>query len=99
MRAVGGSAGFLFQRAGLHARYLGPCIARTPYLARELIVRSLSGASQRWFWDLLPANADAVAIAQDLGFEPVRRLVRMYRGAIVPSLASQTYAIAGFELG
>jgi len=95
--------GYAMGRRGSLAAYFGPCVANSSAAARRLL---------RWFldrhheetisWDLFPANQEAVCIAQEFGFVPVRRLVRMARAfssstpiANHPSV----FAIAGFELG
>jgi hypothetical protein len=52
-----------------------------------------------WYWDILPANHQAVAIAQELGFQVARRLVRMVKGVSLRGDESMIYAIAGFEAG
>jgi hypothetical protein len=91
--------GYALTRPGSRAEYLGPCVARTLLSAEALIRCALSGAGGPWFWDLLPANAEAVRMAKDLGFQPVRRLVRMYRGRPVRARDAMVFALAGFELG
>jgi hypothetical protein len=55
--------------------------------------------AEKWFWDLLPANKAAVALAEDFDFAPVRRLVRMVRGERLRGDDRMVYAIAGFEFG
>jgi hypothetical protein len=75
-------------------------VCDTPETARTLIERALeTAASSGWFWDLLPKNTSAVAIAQDLAFAPSRRLLRMVRGKDLHGKEDAIYAIAGFELG
>jgi GNAT superfamily N-acetyltransferase len=91
--------GYVLTRPGRRANYLGPCVARTPEVARNLIVRCLSKHSGPWIWDLFPSNTTTLEIARDLGFEPARRLVRMYRGQPPPCDLSLVHAAAGFELG
>jgi hypothetical protein len=53
------------------------------------------------YWDLLPENREAVKIAQDCGFQPLRKLMRMARPGKQPFAHddSLVYAIAGFEFG
>jgi GNAT superfamily N-acetyltransferase len=91
--------GYLFWRPGSRASYLGPCSARTPAAAERLIASCLAGSEGPWMWDVLPENAEAVALAKRFGFTPKRRLVRMYRGAKSRGADGMVYAIAGFELG
>jgi hypothetical protein len=51
---------------------------------------------------LFPCNQEAVHLAEEFGFVPVRRLTRMalFNGPVqpVPDQA-EVFAIAGFELG
>lgn len=91
---------YLFTRPGRLTAYLGPCVCDGPRSARTLLERALQNASSfGWSWDLLPKNASAVAIAQDLGFTPKRHLLRMVRGKDLRGNEEAIYAIAGFELG
>ena len=94
------AGGFLFRRAGHRAHYLGPCVARESETARRMIIEAMSErAGATWFWDLLPANKEAVALAIDLGFRPQRFLTRMARGKGLRGRETMIYAIAGLELG
>ena len=87
------------QRPGLRARYLGPCVFASAAEAGRSI-RSITGAySDAWFWDILPANAEAVRMAREMGFAPARKLVRMSRGGSIRGDDSLVYAIGGFEAG
>jgi GNAT superfamily N-acetyltransferase len=91
---------YLFTRPGRQMAYLGPCVCDAPETARTLIERALQTAgSSGWSWDLLLNNANAVAIAQNLGFTPRRHLLRMVRGKDLHGKEDAIYAIAGFELG
>jgi len=91
--------GYALTRPGRLAAYMGPCVARSPETAARLIRRCLSSQPGPWFWDLLPANTEAVAIAKELGFTRQRRLIRMRRGRELAEAVSRIYALAGFELG
>lgn len=90
---------FAMQRSGSRATYLGPCHAHSETRAGQLIAAALGVAGGPWFWDLLPANQHAVALAQSLGFCCDRKLVRMRRGKETCEDQSSVYAIAGFEFG
>jgi GNAT superfamily N-acetyltransferase len=91
---------YLFTRPGRRTAYLGPCVASDIETARTLVGRALQAAgSCGWFWDLLPNNTNAVAVAQDLDFTPNRRLLRMVRGKNLQGHHESIYAISGFELG
>lgn len=95
--------GYAMGRPGSLAAYFGPCVTNSPISARKLLRWFLNGHRQGpVFWDLLPANKEAVRIAQEFGFSPVRRLVRMVlsrNSTGSSSNHSDIYAIAGFELG
>ena len=91
--------GYLFSRAGRTASYIGPCIARTPEIARRLLHRRLDKNEGAWLWDLLPANTSARELAVEFGFHPQRGLVRMYRGTKLRGEEKMLFAIAGLELG
>jgi GNAT superfamily N-acetyltransferase len=97
---LSGSHSYLLTRPGRLTTYLGPCVAETPEAAQSLIPRALQTVSTGgWSWDLLPANANAVALARDLAFTPKRHLLRMVRGKDLRGHEESIYAIAGFELG
>ncbi len=104
------SHSYIFSRPGRTARYLGPCIANSDTEARQLIAAHLEdtantreekedAASHGWYWDILPANAEAVRCAESLGFTRRRALWRMRRGQMMENNDAMVYAIAGFELG
>ncbi|MGH9505122.1 MAG: GNAT family N-acetyltransferase [Terriglobales bacterium] len=91
---------YLFTRPGRQTAYLGPSVCDGAGSARTLFEQALQTASSfGWSWDLLPRNAGAVAIAEDLGFTPKRHLLRMVRGKDLRGNEEAIYAIAGFELG
>ncbi len=94
------NSSYLLSRPGRLTRYLGPCVAESPAIARTLMKQALRASSTNgWSWDLLPENAAAVALARDLAFAPKRRLLRMVRGKDLRGRELDIYAIAGFELG
>lgn len=88
--------GFCLCRAGRRANYVGPCISQSREIAREFIGAC---ASEESYWDLLPHNHAALELAQELGFSPQRKLIRMVRGRDLRGREDWIYAIAGFELG
>lgn len=98
------TGGYLLHRPGIRAHYLGPCVADGPETAERLFRRALREIeAEHYFWDILPANEHAVALARTLDFAPVRNLTRMVLG---PNPAedqsrgvSRIWAIAGFEWG
>ena len=84
-------------RPGRVAAYIGPVTARTAEEAREIILHcGIRGAA---FWDVPEANPAAVELAASLGFQPVRRLVRMRLGPPVRERPEFVFALAGFEYG
>lgn len=91
--------GYVMRRNGVRAAYLGPCVARAPETAEQLIRAALGQHSGPWFWDLMPENAEAVRLAARLGFTVARKLVRMYRGEPLRAKESWIYALAGLEFG
>jgi hypothetical protein len=75
-------------------------VAKSPAVARSLIEATVTrNPDSGWFWDLLPANRDAVSIATDLGFTRARTLTRMSWGRDLPPSDGRIFAIAGLELG
>lgn len=94
------SDGYLLDRPGRICRYLGPCVALLQSTARSLIEDAIARYPDNgWFWDLLPANRDAMAIAQDLGFARARALTRMAWGRELRGKEQHIFAIGGFEFG
>ena len=102
--------GYVLSRPGRTAQYLGPCVASSEAEARRLIAARLEDPARageedegsrtcNWYWDLLPANPEAVRCAAKFGFTRRRRLWRMFRGEAIESNDALVYAIAGFEWG
>ncbi|HYP13332.1 MAG TPA: GNAT family N-acetyltransferase [Bryobacteraceae bacterium] len=97
--AVIGNA-YACHRPGSKAHYFGPCVARDTASVHRLVSATLAcDPEATWYWDLLPANPAAVAVATDFGFEPIRHLTRMVRGEPIRGNDSMVFAIAGFEAG
>jgi hypothetical protein len=93
--------GYVLSRAGRVARYLGPTVATSAEAGRQLIGAHLDTfpGVRSWYWDVLPANLEAVRIAEEFGFTRSRVLYRMRRGEAVEHNDALVYAIAGFEFG
>ena len=94
--------GYVMGRPGVREYFLGPCVADNAAEARRLIAHFLSRhPTARVFWDLLPANQDAVDLARSFGFEPQRKLARMalQGGVCQPGNVARVFAAAGFEYG
>lgn len=87
--------GYAIERPGARASYFGPLVTSDP----ERFRLQPAGPAIPCFWDLLPSNAPARALASSLGFQPVRHLVRMRFGPPLQTRDDLVFAIAGFEAG
>jgi GNAT superfamily N-acetyltransferase len=98
---AGGTQAYGMARAGMLASYLGPVVSFRSELAAAMIVRLLAGVGSRpVFWDILDDCTPAVALAQELGFERQRHLLRMYLGrSNVTGEPARQWAIGGFATG
>ncbi len=86
--------GYGMIRHGRLADYLGPVVAKDARRAREIVVELLAASSRRIFWDIPGPNQAAAAMARDLGFEPVRSLLRMWTGEqLVSGLPEYQYGL------
>jgi hypothetical protein len=103
--SVGDGESYAMVRPGSKAAYFGPCVAKSPAAAENLLRWFLAQHSrEQACWDILLDNHDAVALARKYGFQPVRRLRRMVRSLRaaanpVNPKYSTVFAIAGFEYG
>jgi GNAT superfamily N-acetyltransferase len=89
-----------FARPGRLAHFFGPAHATSPDSAAQLLAWFLHYHGQEpCFWDLDPANLGAVHLAHEAGFQPVRHLMRMFRGSPLPDRNPLEYALPGFEYG
>jgi GNAT superfamily N-acetyltransferase len=95
--------GHAFARPGRSSRHFGPCVARDAHTAETLLHAFLARhGDEPSMLDLCDENKDAVHIANAAGYEPIRHLVRMYRGDPVGApIASgpMIYALGAFEYG
>jgi GNAT superfamily N-acetyltransferase len=96
--------GFAMGRPGSKAAFFGPCVSRSIEPARDLVAWFLGRhAGESVYWDILPANADAVALATEYGFERARELVRMSLSETgaepLGNDDSLVFGTAGFEYG
>jgi len=94
-------AGYSFGRHGRVADHLGPWAADDERTAAKLLDRFLSASSRsRLVVDCVVTNPWAKPLLQDRGFQCVRPLTRMYRGANLARLETQVMgAIVGPEFG
>lgn len=93
--------GFAMTRPGSNARYLGPVVAETAEAAERLSAAAIAPhRGERLFFDILPRQPGFRELAQNLGLEPLRKLMRMSRPA-APAFAESSWicSAAGFELG
>lgn len=104
--AVGlNGGGYAMARPGANAVSFGPCVAQSADAARTALEWFFGAYSEQTaYWDILPDNRDAVLLAREFGFEPVRRLIRMVKPGVGPGPPlefnnSLVYATAGFEYG
>ncbi len=103
--STGDNVGYAMVRPGSKAAYFGPCVAKSPAAAENLLRWFLARHSgEQACWDIPLNNHDAVALARKYDFQPVRRLRRMVRNlkatvAPVDPKYSTVFAIAGFEYG
>ena len=82
-------------REGHLASYIGPMIAGTATTAAQVIDALLLITSRTTFWDVPQPNQDAVALAEEHGFQPVRDLTRMWTGVeLIPCDLSLQYALS-----
>ena len=80
---------------------IGPLFANNSEIARSIYnaLTSYVDTGVPIFLDIPQANADAVAIAQDLGMAEVFRTTRMYRGKAPDLPLHNWFGITSFELG
>lgn len=85
---------FAMLRDGSRAAYLGPIVAEQPEQAREMIQTLIGSCNSRIIWDVPGPNADAVKLAQEFRFRPVRKLLRMWTGPqLVAGDVSRQYGL------
>jgi GNAT superfamily N-acetyltransferase len=79
-RVIEKQGAYAMLRPGARAAYLGPVVAENPNSARELIHQLIDSCESTIIWDVPGPNTIAVEIAKSLGFQPVRKLLRMWTG-------------------
>lgn len=79
---------------------IGPLVA-DDRVAAEAIVQALlaSAGSGEIFLDVPAVNREALALAEQLGLEPVFETARMYTGPIPPLRIDRVFGVTSFELG
>lgn len=93
-----GGSGVGMLRPGDRVPYMGPIVADSAGAGCR-IAEELAAQVGGLFWDIPRQNQAARNTAEMLGFEPVRELYRMYRGAPVPERPNMQFAITGPETG
>jgi GNAT superfamily N-acetyltransferase len=79
---------------------IGPLVADDRATAETVLAALLARAGGgEIFLDVPGINADAIAMAQDLGLAPVFETARMYTGAIPPLRLDRVFGVTSFELG
>jgi GNAT superfamily N-acetyltransferase len=93
--------GYALGRKGSRADHLGPWVARSASVAREILEQFLVRSKRDVvFVDALPENAWAPALLAEHGFRHSRSLTRMYRGRNnYPGQPKHICAILGPEFG
>ena len=79
---------------------VGPLIAEDRGSAEAVLAALVASAgSSEIFLDVPSVNRDAIALAQDLGLEPVFETARMYKGVIPALRLERVFGVTTFELG
>ncbi len=78
---------------------IGPLLADTPSLAELLLYRLIKEHSGIVLLDTPGLNMHVNSLLKKLGFKPVSKTLRMYRGDQPPTSMSEVYALACLELG
>src|SRR5437667_5669234 len=93
-------AGWGLIRPCRKGRKIGPLVADDRATAEVVLSALLARVGRdEIFLDVPSINRDAVALAQDLGFEPVFETARMYTGSIPPLQLERVFGVTSFELG
>lgn len=91
--------GYVAVRPGSEALHVGPCVALPvagPALFTDVCARF---AGRRVYIDIPEGNAAARALAESMGLQPQRQLVRMTRGDRVAEQVEKIWASSGPEKG
>ncbi|QIO33367.1 GNAT family N-acetyltransferase [Bradyrhizobium sp. 1(2017)] len=81
-------------------RKIGPLVADDRAAAMAVVQALLAHADGgEVFLDVPAVNAEAVALAGELGFKPVFETARMYTGPVPPLRVDRVFGVTSFELG
>jgi GNAT superfamily N-acetyltransferase len=99
--SAGVNGAYAFARPGSRYTFFGPCVAQDPSDARTLLEWFLARhGTKTTCMDLFPHHHEAVTLAREHGFAPLRHLTRMVLRPVMPALPdARVYAVAGFEFG
>ena len=99
--ATGDVQGYGCLRQGAVRSYLGPVLAESEAVGRDLVSSLLEGVGPEGaFWDIPADHATACATARRLGFSPVRPLHRMWRSdAVRAARSDRVWGIVDPALG
>lgn len=79
---------------------IGPLFADTPAIAKELLLALAQRANgEVLFFDVIQTNAEALALAEELGMTEVFQTARMYKGIPPHQNLSKIFGVTSFELG
>jgi GNAT superfamily N-acetyltransferase len=96
---TGHVSGYMTIRSGTEAVQLGPCLG-WPLAGLQLLAdASHRYAGQKVFIDIPTGNGPAIRMAEQMGLQVQRQLVRMYQGVPLPEDCSRLFASSGPELG
>jgi len=96
----GGLAAWGVIRPCRTGRKIGPLVADDRTAAEAVLAALLAEAGGgEVFVDVPAVNREAVALARDLGLEPVFETARMYTGPIAPVRIERVFGVTSFELG
>ena len=65
-------------------------------VAKKMILKLLCTTARDIFWDIPSPNSRAVMLAEELGFTPVRKLIRMRLGSL-PQTPNYEWQYAMFD--
>lgn len=95
-----GSHGYGMMRRGTHAKYLGPVVADSPEAGKMLVETLLECPDKHpVYWDIPEDNVAAEKVAESLGFEKRRQLIRMRLGEPIEDRVDLQWGIGAPEIG
>jgi Acetyltransferase (GNAT) domain len=96
----GGLRGYAFLRPCLKGHKFGPVFADDAATARALLRDLLAQVpGETVALDVPEPNVEAMAIAQELGWERPFACAKMFHGASPPDTTAQVYGVTSFEFG